>query len=253
MGKRLSKISLDLINRPEPRECAPETLDNVLVGITLGCVSHLLPVALLGVVTFTTADPMLAIALTFFIHSEVRHAQGRRRAFQTHTELVNCLRQLAPLRGETRYFVGLVTEVSQRFHRLAFVEVFVAPLVSVGASAAIAVLVGMHIRFRLIDIVLPTFAGAAATFAWLRFAHWQVRSLLPTKFAVLTLLLIAAPFSAFASAAGVSRTDGPPLREGAHTSVTGPDRHSRAIDKPANFGCGAAPVCLEAPTRRSSE
>src|SRR5687768_10858238 len=138
MGNRLNKISLDLVNQSEPGPPAPETLDSVLVRIALGCVSHLLPVALLVVVTFTAIDPMLAIALTFFIHSEVRHAQGRCRALQTHTELVGRLRQLAPLRGETRYFAGLVAEVSQRYHRIAFVEIFVAPLVSVGASAAIA-------------------------------------------------------------------------------------------------------------------
>lgn len=253
MGKRLSKISLDLINQPGSRECAPETLDDVLVGIALGCVSHLLPVALLWVVTFTATDPLLAIALTFFIHSEVRHAQGRRRALQTHTELVGRLRQVAPVRGESRYFADLVADVSQRFHRLAFVEIFVAPLVSVGASAAIAVLVEMHVRFRLVDIVLPAFVGAAASFVWLRLAHWRVRSLLPKKFAVLTLLLLAAPFSASASAAGASRTDDPSQADGGRMNVAGPDRNSRTSEKPANFGGSAGPVCLESPTRRSSE
>lgn len=251
MSKRLFRISLDQINEPGPPDGAPEQLDSVLVGIALGCASCLLPVALLWIVTFTATDLFLALALAFFIHAEIRHAQGRRRALRTRTELIGRLRRLAPLREQSRYFAGLLTEVSQRYHRLAFVEIFVAPLVSVGASAAIAVLVELHVRFRLVDVVLPAFVVAAASFAWLRLAHWQVRSMLPTKFAVLTLLLLAATSLAFASTAGASRTDDSPQAGGDRTSVTGPDRDSRTSEKPANFGISPGRVSLESPSRRS--
>ena len=71
MDKRLCTITVDQVNGHAGQEPELESLDSVLVGVALGCLSYLLPAALFCAVTYTKIDLFLALALTLFIHAEV--------------------------------------------------------------------------------------------------------------------------------------------------------------------------------------